>query len=424
MYSQILLSLCQNGAMYGTTGTELDFWSAWREEEEQKQSKELVRLINRPLSAKAMEALCAERDQPARQAVQESLASGQRLATAQDRAIHSLLRPERLLELTFRYLIYDNKVKKIARHQQYFAVQETIKRVTKAKGDGPRRGGVIWHTTGSGKSLTMVMLAKALALEPSIINPKVVLVTDRVDLDVQISNTFKACGMVPQRARTGAHLIDLISRNQANVITTVIDKFETVAHKRVRDEDRNIFVLVDESHRSVYGTTDAMMRKVFPNACYIGFTGTPLLRSEKSTAAKFGGFIHTYSMNQAVRDGAVRPLLYEGRMSDLAGDKDDLDRWFERITLGLTDKQKADLKKKFRREEELLKADARVAEVAYDITRHFVDNFQGTGKKGQLAVSSKEMAIRYLRCFQEFGEVSAAVVMSPPGHQREPYRSG
>lgn len=414
IYSQLLLSVCQNGAMYGTTGTELDFWSTWREEDEQAQEEELTALINRPLTESALRKLCSERDPKTQQGISQLLTSGERLATPQDRAIHSLLRPERLLELTFRYLIYDNKVKKIARYQQYFAVKETVKRVTKARGDGPRRGGVIWHTTGSGKSLTMVMLAKALALDSSIANPKVVLVTDRVDLDVQISNTFKSCGMIPARARTGSHLIDLISRDQANVITTVIDKFETVAHKRVRDEDRNIFVLVDESHRSVYGTTDAMMRKVFPNACYIGFTGTPLLKSEKSTAAKFGGFIHSYSMNRAVRDGAVRPLLYEGRMSDLAGDNEDLDRWFERITEGLTDKQKADLKRKFRREEELLKADSRIAEVAYDINRHFVDNFKGTGKKGQLAVSSKEMAVRYLRYFQDFGEVSVAVVMSPP----------
>jgi len=156
------------------------------------------------------------------------------------------------------------------------------------------------------------------------------------------------------------------------------------------------------------------MQNVFPNACYIGFTGTPLLKKEKTTAAKFGGFIHKYTMNQAVADGAVTPLLYEGRMSELHGDKAQIDKWFERITKDLTNEQKADLKKKFRREEELSKSDQRLAEIAYDIGQHFKDNYRGTGKKGQFAVSSKAMALRYKKYFDEFGDVTVEVVISPP----------
>lgn len=216
------------------------------------------------------------------------------------------------------------------------------------------------------------------------------------------------------QAQSGEHLVDLVSHNKANIITTIIDKFETATKKqRIRDESSNIFVLVDESHRSQYGIAHAKMQNVFPNACYIGFTGTPLLKKDKSTAEKFGGFIHKYTMNQAVKDGAVAPLIYEGRMAELHGEKEQLDRWFERITADLTPEQKLDLKKKFRREEELSKSSARIAEIAYDISEHFKANFRETGRKGQLAVSSKEMALGYKRLLEEFG-IEIAVIMSPP----------
>jgi len=325
-----------------------------------------------------------------------------------------MVRPERLLGLVYGYIVYDNKVKKIARYQQYHAVRATVERVAEARGDSRRRGGVIWHTTGSGKSLTMVMLAKALVLDPRIHNPKVVIVTDRVDLDTQISKTFKACGRDVKQARTGEHLLKLITTDRASIITTIIDKFETVANKRTRDENRNIFVLVDESHRGNYGQSHAKMKVVFPNACYIGFTGTPLLKKEKSTAAKFGGFIHKYTMNQAVRDRAVAPLRYEGRMSELRGDDGELDKWFDRITEGLSAGQKADLKKKFKRADQLFTVESRIAEIAYDIAQHFNQFCKGTGKKAQLAVSSREAALAYKACFEEQGEVSVEVIMSSP----------
>lgn len=280
--------------------------------------------------------LFAERDEQQRRAMETLWQAGERLPSPQDKAIHSLLRPERLLELVYQYIVFDNKEKKICRYQQYFAVGATLDRVTQRKGDTQRPGGVIWHTTGSGKSLTMVMLAKALVLAPDIPNPKIVLVTDRIDLDDQIYKTFHACGKPVVQARTGEHLIELIAHNKASIITTIIDKFESASRKRkISDTSSNIFVLVDESHRSQYGVSHAKMQNVFPNACYIGFTGTPLLKKEKTTAAKFGGFIHMYTMNQAVADGAVTPLLYEGRMSELHGDQAQIDKWFERVTKDL-----------------------------------------------------------------------------------------
>ncbi len=366
-YAQMLLSVSQNKALYGTTGTPAKFWAIWKEDDKDAQEKILHDLVNEPAGDDFKARLFAERDERQRRTMETLWQSGERLPSPQDKALHSLLRPERLLELIYQYIVFDNKEKKICRYQQYFAVGATLARVGQRKGDSQRPGGVIWHTTGSGKSLTMVMLAKALVLSPDIHNPKIVLVTDRVDLDDQIYKTFHACGKPVVQAKTGEHLLDLITHNKASIITTIIDKFESASRKRkISDESSNIFVLVDESHRSQYGVSHAKMQNVFPNACYIGFTGTPLLKKEKTTAAKFGGFIHKYTMNQAVADGAVTPLLYEGRMSELHGDQAQIDKWFERITKDLTAEQKADLKKKFRREEELSKSEQRMAEIAHE----------------------------------------------------------
>lgn len=413
-FTQILLAVSQNQAQYGTTDTKRDFWAVWKEEGGAAQEKDLRALLARPLPQETQGLLLSERPDWQQRQMISAWSGPARLPSPQDAALHSLLRPERLLELSYRYIIYDNTVKKITRYQQYFAVQATLRRIC-AESEGSRPGGVIWHTTGSGKSLTMVMLAKAIALEPSIPNVRVVLVTDRVDLDDQIYKTFLACGKAPVQAKTGEHLLDLLESGQAGIIATIIDKFETASRKKkVEIRDRNIFVLVDESHRSQYGITHAKMRGIFPNACYIGFTGTPLLKSEKSTAAKFGGLIHSYSMRKAIEDGAVRPLLYEGRMAELRGTGEQLDRWFDRITDGLTPQQKADLKRRFRREEELTKSGERLAEIAYDVGRHFRENFKGTGKKGQFAVSGIEDAILYKQKFDEFKEVSTEVVISHP----------
>ncbi|QDU73761.1 Type-1 restriction enzyme R protein [Bremerella volcania] len=419
--SQLLGSICQNHGKYATTGTPKKFWSAWKEEHADDLDVKLAKLVNTPLTAEQLARMYESRKPLVAAKMQEILASGQRLPSPQDRLLYCLFRPERLLEMAYRYIVFDKSIKKVARYQQYFAIGETLTRVTKSKGDQQRTGGVIWHTTGSGKSLTMVMLAKALSLEPTIKNPKVVIVTDRVDLDRQIWKTFLACRKSVERANSGSHLVQLVSQGKVDIITTIIDKFESAASTHeLRDESNNVFVLVDESHRSQYGLAHAKMKQVFPNACYIGFTGTPLLKQEKSTATKFGGFIHTYPMRKAVEDKAVTPILYEGRMSEMHGDQKAIDKWFDRITKDLSDEQKADLKKKFRREEELTKTSERLYEIAFDIATHFCETFKGTKFKGQFAVSSKAMALKYHLLFEEIGKehpnraVSTRVIISPP----------
>lgn len=411
IYSQLLMALNVNDALYGTTGLGGKYWGIWKEE--QDIAAQTALLVNKPLTDEEKDRLYDWRDDAGwTRRYFETQDASERLPTSQDKAIYALLRPARLLELAYQFIVYDGGIKKIARYQQYFAIKATVDRVTHHAYD-KRDGGVIWHTTGSGKSLTMVMLAKALALHPAVQNPRVVIVTDRIDLDQQIWETFKACGKQVYKADSGADLIRLIREPKHEIITTVIDKFEAAAKAKLQDTNTNVFVLVDESHRSQYGMSHARMVEVFPNGCYIGFTGTPLLKKEKSTAERFGGFIHKYTMRQAVDDGAVVPLLYEGRIVELDVSRDALDQWFERRTASLTDAQKTDLKRKMSRYEEVNSTRARLDVIAWDVAEHYRKNWRGTGLKGQFATSSKELAIQYMYALEEEG-IECRVIISAP----------
>ncbi len=411
-YSQILLALTSNKVQYATTGTPRKFWATWKEQK--LKETDLQVLVNKPLSDEQKDKLFADRFKYVRKYFDNIEAEG-RLVTEQDKLLYSLCQPQRLLELMYKYIVYDAGIKKIARYQQYFAIQDTLERIKIIRHER-RQGGVIWHTQGSGKSLTMVMLAKAISLEPEIVNPKIVIVTDRIDLDKQISDTFKSCGKVVKKATSGEDLGNIIADNKETIITTVINKFQAALRKKkVIDNSKNVFVLVDESHRSQYGSANALMQKVFPNACYIGFTGTPLMKKEKSTAVKFGGIIGTpYTINQAVEDEAVLPLYYESRLAVQNVTQNSIDKYFDIISRDLTDKQKADLKKKFSTRRILNEAEQKIANVALDISQHFEHKYKGTGFKGQLTVPSKAIALKYKKYLDELGMVTSEVVISAP----------
>lgn len=411
-YSQILLALTSNKVQYATTGTPRKFWATWKEQK--LKETDLQELVNKPLSDEQKDKLFADRFKYVRKYFDNIEAAG-RLVTEQDKLLYSLCQPQRLLELMYKYIVYDAGIKKIARYQQYFAIQDTLERIKIIRHER-RQGGVIWHTQGSGKSLTMVMLAKAISLEPEIVNPKVIIVTDRIDLDKQISDTFKSCGKVVKKATSGEDLGNIIADNTETIITTVINKFQAALRKKkVIDNSKNVFVLVDESHRSQYGSANALMQKVFPNACYIGFTGTPLMKKEKSTAVKFGGIIGTpYTINQAVEDEAVLPLYYESRLAVQNVTQNSIDKYFDIISRDLTDKQKADLKKKFSTRRILNEAEQKIANVALDISQHFEHKYKGTGFKGQLTAPSKAIALKYKKYLDELGMVTSEVVISAP----------
>lgn len=411
-YVQMVLAVNKNETRYATTGTPAKFWSKWKEE---IADATLAPLLERPLP-EAVKASLFDQVFAALGVHEDEVPYlvGRRV-TEQDRILYALCRPERLLEMAWAFTVFDGGIRKIARYQQVFAIREVLRRVRQIDDEGRRRGGIVWHTQGSGKSLTMVMLARALALDSSIRNPRIVLVTDRVDLDKQLGNTFAACGLSPDRAESGRHLVELVADGKAHIVTTLVHKFEkALAYKKVSDDSPDIFVLVDETQRTQLGSYSARMRQMFPRACYIGFTGTPLLNREKSDVTKFGGVIHTYAINQAVADGAIVPLLYEGRMVELEQNQNAIDVWFERHTKGLTDRQKADLKKKYARAEMLNKADQVIYMRAFDISEHFRQNWQGTGFKAQLVAPNKTSALRYKAFLDELGAVSSEVIISPP----------
>lgn len=398
-YAQLLLAVHPNEVKYATINTKPKFWSAW--EEQTTVEDKVQSIINKPA--------------PGTKEGAEN-----RLPTIQDKLLYCLCRKDRLVELVYKFIIYDANEKKIARYQQYFAVMNALQRVKEFTKEGQRKGGVIWHTQGSGKSLTMVMLAKCLSLEKGIKHPRVIIVTDRIDLDNQITKTFENCQKHPVQAKSGADLAELINDNGIEVITTIIDKFDAALSRRdLLNESENIFVLVDESHRSQYGTMHTKMRKVLPKACYFGFTGTPLTHNDKSTAKKFGGFIlPNYPIEQAVRDKAVVPLLYEGRSAKLSVNSGMLDKEFTRVSEPLQDYQTKELKKKFASITQIYKSQQVVEEIGYDISKHYCDNWKGKGFKALLAVPLRETAIKYLRYFENQINpklhLNARVIISSP----------
>lgn len=383
-FAQLVVATNKNAVKYATAGTPKKFWSVWKEQDDEWLQTRLKALVP------------------------------DRMPTEQDRNIVSLFSPERVFELIRYFILFDANVKKVCRYQQFFAVREIMKTIAENDEHGNRQSGVIWHTQGSGKSLTMVMLAKYILMELKDCHPRVVIVTDRKELDAQIAATFAHTRLTPARATSGRHLVELVNSARADVITSIINKFNTVERQEVKNPSRDIFVLVDESHRSNYGLMATRMRSVFPNACYIGFTGTPLMKSEKNTMARFGRLIHKYTIRDGVEDGAIVPLIYEGRFVEQKVDEENIDLWFKQTTRRLTEAQREDLRRKWSSIRRLTSTDARIKRIALDISEHFIEGYKDTGFKAMLATNYKRDAIRYLQCFEQFGDLNCAVVISPP----------
>ncbi|UWQ04176.1 type I restriction endonuclease subunit R [Aliiroseovarius crassostreae] len=417
-FAQLLVSMNRNSARYATVGTKSKFWAEWRDEEDTDEA--IAPFANRVLAAAEKDSIFSGDFVGARVYFDSMEAEGDRAVTVQDRTVYALCRPARLLDIIRRFTVFDGGIRKVARHQQFFGIRRAVETVKQHDIGGARKGGVIWHTQGSGKSLTMVMLGRSLALERSIENPRIIIVTDRDDLDKQIKDTFKSCDLEPVRATSGSHLLELV-QNKAPLVTTIINKFDTaLKHSKLADRDPNIFVLVDESHRTQTGRYGghsqfaAKMRRLLPKACYLGFTGTPLLKKEKNTLSTFGRLIHRYAIDEAVADGAVVPLLYEGRLVEQQVSGAVIDRWFDKISEGLTENQKRDLKRKFSRMDALTKTDQAIRAKAFDISEHYRQHWQGTGFKAQLVAPSKVAAVRFKEVLDEIGHVSSAIVISPP----------
>jgi len=418
IYAQTLLSIATNHGRYASNGTKEKFWSHWEESfkykgDEQQYKAKLNKLKNTPLKEDVKTALFSGRFRYVRSHF-DNLENETISPTEQDAYLYGLCSPKRLLDFTHNFIVFDNGKKKIARYQQYFAIKKTLKQITKLE-NGKRKGGVIWHTQGSGKSLTMVMLAQAIAMEKSIKNPKIILVTDRTDLDDQITGTFQKCGISVNNAATGKQLVGLLESKSDAVVTTIINKFETAVKKITSPlGSHDIFVLVDEGHRTQHGTFNIEMQKTLPNACFIALTGTPLFKKDKNTLNRFGSLIDQYTVDKAVKDKAVVPLLYEGRHAFQKVNENPLDNFFAMISEPLSSYEKADLKKKFSRADQLNIAEQKILAQCWDITKHFEQNFKGTEFKGQLVCQNKLSAIKYKMFLDEIGRVTSEVVISAP----------
>ena len=421
IYTQLVMAINTNKAKYATAGTKANFWSVWREEALEKEEGDNFQALSESVRESLRHQINPKSLSLSPQGSFSDLGET-RLVTEQDKALYALCRPERLLDLAGRFTVFDGGIKKIVRYQQYFVIKSMLQRIMEYVDDSSRRGGIVFHTQGSGKSLTMVMLARNLILAPELKDPRIVLVSDRQDLDKQIGGVFKKSDLEVKRVSSGKNLLDLVSHQQAGIITTLVHKFQKAqGTDRFQDKSPNIFVLVDESHRTQFGEFAGEMRSMFPNACFFGFTGTPLMKKDKNSFARFGDLIKpSYSINQAVKDGAVVPLLYEGRHSEMRQDKEAMDFWFERHTADLSEAQKADLKRKYARADELNKADKVVCRRAADISEHYKSYWQKKKLKAQLAAPDKATALRYHKYLKEVGDVSSEVIISPPD-MREGY---
>lgn len=417
-YAQLLIATNSAEWMYGTTGTPDKFYANWREKDisDEDLQHRIAEVIAKPIDTKLYARILKDLNGYTHGSTQLL----QRHISPQDIGTYAMLRPERMLDIVKNFVFYDGPAKKIARYQQYFAIHKMLERVHEHDGS-KRRGGIVWHTQGSGKSLTMVMFIRALIEDPEVENPRVLVVTDRKDLDRQIRDTLRNSGLKKNiiQAQSGQHLLQMIKDKESAVITTLVHKFGTAARSAysVVDEDPNIFVLVDEAHRShsraeksIATSASEEMKKTIPNASFIAFTGTPLLKGEKSQGT-WGSFIDKYTIDDALQDKIVLPLIYEGRYVPLYDDATQIDRRYDRVSENLTNKQKYILQRKVEKKVVAENPD-RIREICYDVQRHYTARFQGTGLKAQLVAPSKYAALIMQKFFEREGKIQTALVVS------------
>ncbi|MCD6427053.1 MAG: type I restriction endonuclease subunit R [Caldisericaceae bacterium] len=344
--------------------------------------------------------------------------------------IYRLLNKERLLEIMHDFIIFDSGIKKVPRHNQYFAVKAAQQSIRK------RESGIIWHTQGSGKSLIMVWLAKWII--ENVTDSRVLIITDRIELDEQIERVFRGVGEEIYRTKSARDLISELNKKDENLMCSLVHKFGSVSRvssAEAKEEDYekfidkirkslppnfkpkgNIFVFVDECHRTQSGKLHRAMKEILPNAVFIGFTGTPLLKKDKPTTLEtFGKYIHTYKFDEGVEDGVILDLRYEARDVDIGViSEDKIDEWFEAKTKGLSDIAKAELKRKWATMKKLYSSKSRMEKIADDIIFDFATKprLQAGRGNAMLVAGSIYEACKYYEIFRQKGFDKLAIVTS------------
>ena len=337
-----------------------------------------------------------------------------------DSGLSVLCEKQRFMELIHDFIVFDRGQKKIARHNQFFAVKESQSKLKK------REGGIIWHTQGSGKTLTMVWLAKW--IRENIHDSRVLLITDREELDDQIEERFHGIDEAIYRTKSGKDLINKLDKAEPWLICSLIHKFRSTH----TDDDEfrelvskipkgfkakgDIYVFVDECHRTQSGKLHEAMKSIVPNSLFVGFTGTPLFKKDKKNSLEvFGGYIHTYKYDEAVKDNVILDLQYEAREIDQKlTSKDKVDKWFEAKTNGLTDFAMVELKKKWATMQKVLSSKSRLQKIAADIMLDLETKPRlSTGKGNALLVAgSIYEACKYYELFQDSGLKKCAIITS------------
>ena len=328
-----------------------------------------------------------------------------------DRALGQLCGKDRLLEIVHDFIVFDAGIKKLCRHNQYFGVQAAQEHVKR------REGGIIWHTQGSGKSLIMVWLSKW--IREHVTDARVLLITDRTELDEQIEKVFKGVDENIYRTKSGADLVSVLNASDEWLICSLVHKFgsseEGDIDAFIKDIKSNlprdfhakgeIFVFVDECHRTQSGKLHQAMKALLPGAMLIGFTGTPLLKKDKQKSIEvFGPYIHTYKYDEAVRDGVVLDLSYEARDIDQnITSQEKIDQWFDIKTRGLTDLAKAQLKQRWGTMQKVLSARDRLEKIVADVLldMEIRDRLQSGHGNAMLVSGSIYSACRFFEMFQK-----------------------
>jgi type I restriction enzyme, R subunit len=339
-----------------------------------------------------------------------------------DRHLIQICQKERLLEIIHDFLVFDAGKKKICRHNQYFGVKAAQKRVRE------REGGIIWHTQGSGKSMIMVWLTKW--IREHVNDARVLIITDRDELDKQIEKVFKGVDEQIHRTTSGKDLVEKLNLSLPWLMCSLIHKFsnkeeadyegfiEDISKYLPKDfyAKGDIYVYIDECHRTQSGELHKAMRKILPNAMFIGFTGTPLLKVDKQKSVEiFGSYIHTYKFNEAVRDNVVLDLRYEARDIDQnITSQDKIDKWFEANTNGLTEYAKMQLKQKWGTMQSVLSSQSRLDKIVADIMfdMETKDRLQSGHGNAMLVSGSIYEACKYYELFQNSGLRKCAIVTS------------
>jgi type I restriction enzyme R subunit len=392
--AQVLIAACGQAAKFGTVGTPAEAYAPWK--------------VPYPMTLDQLQGLVG------------------RVPTPQDVLLAGLLLKANLLDLLRNFIVFEasqgRTVRKLTRYPQFVAANEAVKRVRTAKRP-ERRGGVIWHTQGSGKSLTMLYTSVKLRRLREAENPTLVVVTDRTDLDDQITGTFQRCGFPnPEQARSVKHLRELLECGSGQTVMTTVQKFQEATSELhpVLNTGENVFVFVDEAHRTQYKLLAANMRRALPRACFIGFTGTPIDRRDRSTFATFGPYIHTYTIEQSVADGATVPIYYEMRQSRDRVEGDDLDAAFDRVFAHLSDEERSRVRQKYGTRELIAGAPHRIARICQDLLEHFHTAIRPNGFKAQVVACSRDAAAAYKETLDRLGAPESAVIMSFTNDDPEP----